>query len=144
MWPLCNRLFTKIGSTDGCNENSGIGKWQGSLGDTSPCMLLLPLTTESRNTSTTLLEMHFFSGAQHSFILIIRSLKTSDSWFVCFWKMSFFPGLFSVSSRQKVVSCLQEISKGQKSCYVSLEGALPSFLHYVQVVNCSPCAAYLL
>lgn len=72
--------------------------------------------------STTLLEMHFFSGARHSFISIRRSPKTSDSWFVCFWNISFFPGLFSVYSRQKVVSCLQEISKGQKLCYVFLEG----------------------
>lgn len=81
----------------------------------------LPQRVETQ-VSTTLLEMHFFSGAQHSFISIRRSPKTSDSWFVCFWKISFFPGLFSVTSRQKVVSCLQEISKGQKLCYVPLEG----------------------
>lgn len=43
---------SQTGSTEACNENSGIGKWQGSLGDmTSLCMLLLPLTTKGRNTS---------------------------------------------------------------------------------------------
>lgn len=35
--------------------------------------------------------------------------------------MNFFPGLFSIPPRQKVVSCLQEVSKGQKLCDVSLE-----------------------
>lgn len=95
--------------------------------------------------STTLLEMHFFSGAQHSFILIRRSPKTSDSWFLCFWKISFFSGLFSVYSRQKVVSCLQEISKGQKLCHVSLEGLWPHscttyrwfIVHHVLHLCCS-------